>query len=246
MLDGREAAGLSWLLDGRSALHGPGSFPREFNSPATHRPLMLRYLVPSRTEFFELFSRSAEISVRAAVALEAMIEGGTDPPAQAQAITDLENDGDKVVHEIMDQLNRTFVTPLDREDIAALAHSLDDVLDMIEEAASDLVIYHVAPTPVARQLASLIRAAAEKMRDAILILRDRKQRDRVLKLCVEINSVENEADSVLRAALGDLFNDSLPVLDVIKWRTIYEVLEDATDRAEDVANILEGIVLKNA
>lgn len=208
---------------------------------------MLRYLVPARTEFFELFSRSAEISVQAAMALQAMIEGGGDAPAQAQAITDLENDGDKVVHEIMDQLNRTFVTPLDREDIAALAHSLDDVLDMIEEAASDLIIYHVgSPTPAARQLAGLIRAAAEKMRDAILILRNRKLRDRVLRFCVEINSVENEADSVLRAALGNLFNDSLPVLDVIKWRTIYEVLEDATDRAEDVANILEGIVLKNA
>lgn len=203
--------------------------------------------IPRDAKFYDLFERGAQNLRAAAAALADLVNDYTDIGRKAQRLTELEEQGDTVTHEIMAQLHRTFVTPLDREDIALLTHTLDDVVDMVEEAANTMVIYNVqSPTPVARQFAALIQQAAGEIAAAVPKLRDRGQHQRILEHCVEINRLENEGDQVLRGALGQLFNDSLPIIEVIKWRTIYEALEGAMDSAEDVANVLEGIVLKNA
>ena len=147
----------------------------------------------------------------------------------------------------MQNLHRTFVTPIDREDIAHLANSLDDVMDFIEAAARTAFLYRIAqPTDRARELASVVLRMAHKLNGVMPLLRSRDQFKQVLEQCVEINSLENEADDIHHAALAELFDDTTDVYDVIKWREIYEHLESATDRGEDVANVLEAVVLKHA
>ncbi|MBI2862286.1 MAG: DUF47 domain-containing protein, partial [Chloroflexi bacterium] len=155
--------------------------------------------------------------------------------------------GDDITHQIIAMVNKTFITPIDREDIALLAHSLDDVLDMIEAAADRMVVYGIEdPTPAARQLAVLILAQAQELGLAVPLLRNRAQLAAILPHAVEINRLENEADGILREALKGLFRDQTRLTEDIRWREVYEHLEMATDRAEDVANVLEGIVLKHA
>jgi len=143
-------------------------------------------------------------------------------------------------------LHRTFITPFDREDIALLSHTMDDVTDFIHAAADALYIYKIdAPTQRAKELAVIIVKAAIEVEKAVLLLRRRSEIKKVLVHCVELNRLENMADEVHRAALGELFNTK-NTADIIKWREIYEHMESATDRCEDVANVLEGVALKNA
>jgi hypothetical protein len=147
----------------------------------------------------------------------------------------------------MEHLHRTFVTPFDREDIALLAHGLDDVMDFIEGAAKRMLLYRISqPTQRARELASVIVKITYILNEVMPHLRQRNQFKWILEQCVEINSLENEADEVHHAALVELFDDTKDIIEIIKWREIYECLEGATDRGEDVANALEGIVLKHA
>ena len=147
----------------------------------------------------------------------------------------------------MAQLNRTFVTPFDREDIALLAHTLDDVTDFIHAAADAMLIYKVeSPTRRAKELADIIVQAAAEVERAIPQLRHRAELEKVLPRCVEINRLENVADEVFRSALVELFDETKDVAQIIKWREIYEHMESATDRCEDVSNVLEGVALKYA
>jgi len=161
-------------------------------------------------------------------------------------ISELEHQGDTITHQIIAQLHRTFVTPFDREDIIMLAQSLDDVTDLIHAAADAMFIYKIeCPAPRALEMADIIVQAAVEVERAMPQLRSPKEMKQMLPRCVEINRLENEADRVFRAAMSELFDDSTDMARIIKWREIYEYMESATDRCEDVANVLEGVALKH-
>jgi len=168
--------------------------------------------------------------------------------AKAKELKELEHKGDVITHEVVARLHRTFVTPIDREDITLLVHRLDDVMDFIEAAGRTAFLYRIAqPTERAQELARIVLKMARKLNEVVPRLRRRDQFPWILKQCVEINTLENEADDVQHTALAELFEVChLDACEVIKWREIYEHLESATDRGEDVANVLEGIVLKHA
>ena len=182
----------------------------------------------------------------AAKELANLFEDYTNVPQKVARVVELEHRGDFITHQIIEQLHRSFLTPLDREDITLLAGRLDDVMDFIEDAANAMLIYKIEkPTIRAREQAAILVAMAEELVKAIPCLRNRSKNKQILEYCIEINRLENEADAVMRFALVELF-DGMPPYDVIKWREIYQHLENAADRGEDVANVLEGVVLKNA
>ena len=158
-------------------------------------------------------------------------------------ITDLEHQGDAITHQIFEQLHRSVITPFDREDIALLAHSLDDVVDFIHGAADAMLLYKVdRPTHRARELAEIAVQAVTEVERAVSEIHNRIGRNQLLKRCIEINRLENIGDSVYRSAMAELFDDSANIPDLIKWREIYNHMESVIDRCEDIANILEGRV----
>ena len=162
-------------------------------------------------------------------------------------ITEMEHHGDTLTHQIISLLHRTFVTPFDREDIALLAHTMDDIIDFIHAAADAIFIYKIKePKERAKELADIILKGVKEVEYAVSGMRRRSQLRNVLERCVEINRLENMADRVYRAAMAELFESSDDIADIIKWREIYGHLESATDRCEDVANVLEGVALKHA
>jgi len=202
--------------------------------------------IPREEKFFELFEQSAQNMVKTAQGLADLVDTCGDVVKSVAEITELEHRGDTITHEIIAQLHRTFVTPFDREDIALLAHSLDDVTDFIHAAADAILIYKIeCPTPRAKELADIIVQAAAEVERVMPQLRRPAELKQILPRCVEINRLENIADRVFRAAMGELFEDSIDIAQVIKWREIYEYMETATDRCEDVANVLEGVALKH-
>jgi len=204
--------------------------------------------IPKDMEFYDLFEQETANLVIAAEKLVDFFENYEDIEVKAKQLKELEHRGDVITHEIIARVHRTFVTPIDREDITHLAHSLDDVMDFIEAAGRTAHLYGIAqPTERARELARIVVKMARQLNEVVPRLRRRDQFPWILKRCVEINTLENEADDVQHAALAELFEVChLDACEVIKWREIYEHLESATDRGEDVANVLEGIVLKHA
>lgn len=209
---------------------------------------MFRFpFIPREQKFFDLFEKSAHNMVKAAQVLKEMVDTWEDVSKSVDEIADLEHEGDTIIHEIMAQLNRTFVTPFDREDIAMLAHTLDDVTDFIFAAATRMLIYKIDhSTPRAKELADIIVQAALEVERAIPQLRHRAELKKIPPRCVEINRLENVADEVFRSAQAELFDNTTDMALVIKWREIYEHMESATDRCEDVSNVLEGVALKYA
>ena len=205
-------------------------------------------LTPRDMGFYDLFEQATSNLVAAAEKLVDLFENYEDVEAKAKQLKDLEHQGDNITHEIIKRVHRTFVTPIDREDITLLAHSLDDVMDFMEAASRTTFLYRIdQPTERARQLARIVARITRKLNEAMPRLRHGDQYAWILKQCVQINSLENEADDVYHAALAELFDVChLNACDVIKWREIYDHLESATDRGEDVADVLEGIVLKHA
>jgi predicted phosphate transport protein (TIGR00153 family) len=205
-------------------------------------------LLPKDMEFYDLFEQETANLVVAAEKLVDLFDNYQNVEEKAKELKELEHRGDVITHEIIARLHRTFVTPIDREDITLLIHSLDDVMDFIEAAGRTAFLYHIAqPTDRARELARIVVTMTYKLNEVISRLRHRDQFPWILKQCVEINTLENEADDVQHAALAELFEFChLNACEVIKWREIYDHLESATDRGEDVANVLEGIVLKHA
>jgi hypothetical protein len=202
-------------------------------------------LVPHEESFFDLFEKASHNLVGAARLLVDTMEHFDRLAENAKRLKQVEHDGDQIIHEIMARLHRTFITPLDREDIHQLATALDDVLDFIEETAEWFVIYRVkTPTSQARQMAGVIARQVEEIHAVLPHLRRVKQKD-ILSRCIEINRLENEADRLFREAVAELFHDHLEPLEVMKWRELYQLMERATDKSENVAVILEGIVLKN-
>jgi uncharacterized protein len=205
-------------------------------------------LIPRDTRYFDYFERAGDNLLAMALGLQDLLEDYTDLEAKLGRLRELEHAGDAVTRDVLRALNRTFITPLDREDITALVRALDDVADQVWAGASRLQIYRIpAPDETARRLAGVLVRMAELLVEALPALRS-NELQRILPLTEQLDRLETEADDHLRAGLGDLFADSadLPaVVLAVKWREIYDFLEEATDRAEDVANVLETIVLKN-
>jgi len=203
--------------------------------------------MPRNEKFFDLFEESARNMVKAARGLQELVETWNNIEGRIAEITELEHQGDSITHQIVAQLNRTFVTPFDREDIALLAHTMDDITDFIHAAADAMFIYKIdRPSQRAKELADIIVQGAAEVEKAMPQLRNRAGLKRMPEHCVEMNRLENLADRVYRAAIAELFDGVLDITQVIKWREIYEHMESATDRCEDVANVLEGVALKHA
>ncbi len=203
--------------------------------------------IPREEKFFDLFQESAQNMVKAAHSLKELVDSWEHVEGKVAEITELEHKGDTITHEIMSRLHRTFVTPFDREDIVQLAHSLDDVTDFIHAASDVMLLYRVErPGKRAKELADIIVQAAEEVEMVLPQLRKRIVLSSVLKRCVEINRLENLADRVYRSAIAELFDDSADMAHIIKWREIYAHMESATDRCEDVADVLEGVAIKHA
>jgi predicted phosphate transport protein (TIGR00153 family) len=201
-------------------------------------------LIPREARFYDDFIALGEQILRGSRLLEEMLVSERPVWDKADEIKEVEHKCDHLTHEIIQRLHRTFITPLDREDIHTLARSLDDVMDAIDASASFVRLYQIERVrPDARELARLVRASAEKVVDALKALERRRG---VAEPAIEINRLENEADRAHQTALRRLFEEERDPLVVIKWKEILDFLEDATDRCEDVANVLEGVVVKHA
>jgi predicted phosphate transport protein (TIGR00153 family) len=201
-------------------------------------------LIPKDTSFFEMFAAMSNNLIEAARALVDLFADYHNVEAKIEDIRRIEHRGDEMTHSIMRKLNQTFITPFDREDIHTLASSLDDVVDLINAACARIVMYRITDPPAeAGQLARLILAQCEELEKAVTNL---QKSDDVLRHCVEINRLENEADQVSRVAIARLFEHETNPITLIKIKELLEFLETATDKAEDVADVLETVVLKNA
>jgi uncharacterized protein len=204
-------------------------------------------LLPNNQAFFDDFDKHTALIVSAANALGEMTQPGPTAAADlAKRIKELEEEADGIVHRVAVELRRTFITPLDRDDTHRLMSYLDDVLDYIENAAYRLTLYKLkVPNRHLTTLVQKVQRSAEVTRDAVAALRDKHQHDHALELCVEINKLENEADAALRAALAELFSDEIDPIKLMKWKEVFEILEEATDRCEDVANEIENMLLES-
>jgi predicted phosphate transport protein (TIGR00153 family) len=201
---------------------------------------------PKEIDFFEIFDRAALNITKAAALLVELMENFDNLDARAKEIYEVEQEGDILTHEIMKKLHKTFITPIDREDIYALASRMDDVLDLIWGAVDRIVIFKIMEmTPDAVNISKDLLATTEVMHKAIHKLKE-KNYSHVQDYCIEINRLENRIDRDFRDAIAKLFEEVKDPILVIKWKEIYEHLEDCSDKCEDVANIIEGIVLKNA
>ena len=203
-------------------------------------------LFPREETFLPQFARGAEVILEAARVLDALAAAPVLDDERAVRIKQLEHQGDQIAHETFDLLNRTWITPIDREDIHVLVRNLDDVLDYIDAAAARIVLYRIASTtPELKKITSVIVQSAEAIQKAMALLSDLKHSKQILEACVEINRLENEADTVAQLAIGRLFAEARDPIEVMKWKEIYDFVEGATDRCEDVANTLEAIVIKS-
>jgi predicted phosphate transport protein (TIGR00153 family) len=201
--------------------------------------------IPQDNKFFVLFEESAHNAVEVAIKLKDLLYNWTSVEDKIAVIADLEHKGDNVTHQIAAELHRTFVTPFDREDIAMLSHTLDDVTDFIHSAADAMLLYRVdEPSQRAKELSDVIVEITTAVEQAVMILSKKLDQREMLKHCVEINRLENVADRIYRSALAELFANSTDVVYIMKWREIYEHMETSTDRCEDVANVLEGVAIK--
>jgi uncharacterized protein len=208
---------------------------------------MLGRLMPREGKFFDLFDAHAARIVEGSRELAAMIGTFTELEAHAQRIDAAERAADKVTHETIALLHKTFITPFDRDQIHQLITTMDDILDLIQDVAETIALYDLRrSTPEAKQLAEINQMCCERVRTAVGLLVNIKQPQAILKCCEEIDRLESDADRVLRGAMSKLFRDEPDVKNLIKLRTIYELLETISDRCEDVANIIEGIVIENS
>ena len=207
----------------------------------------MAWFMPREDDFFELFERAAENAHAASTELLEMLEKFDAVKDRSKRIKDIEHTGDQITHDAIERLNRTFITPVDREDIHDLVCRIDDIVDLVDTAAHRIILYKVAaPTSHAKELARCLKHATNIIREAMPLLRDMKNSRKIGEKCIAIHTQENEADRIMHDALGALFEAQPDPIEVIKWKDIYEEIESATDRCEDVANVLDTIVLKNA
>lgn len=201
-------------------------------------------LIPREQKFFTMFAKVAANLTEGATLLHEILKNPSGDPARIGQLQEIEHRGDEMTHTIIRMLNQTFITPFDREDIHRLSSSLDDVLDFVNAAATRMTLYGITnPSPVAADLAGLIVRQSQELSKAVALLDDNQ---RLLEHCVEVNRLENEADRVSRRAIAELFEHEKDPIQLIKNKELYEVLETATDKAEDAANVLEAVALKSA
>ena len=201
-------------------------------------------LFPRDENFFVLFTRQGALVREGCEMLHDMLSRFDDLEGRARRLKDVEHQGDLVTHEIFERLNRTFITPLEREDIHELASGLDDVLDSVEAIGSRLVMFKIkASTPQAIQLGQILLQCGMQIEQAVGRLKDFKN---LMTFTIELNRLENEADTISREVVADLFSGHHDVMDVLRWQEIYGRLENAADLCEDVANVIETIVIKNS
>jgi predicted phosphate transport protein (TIGR00153 family) len=208
---------------------------------------MLGRLMPREGKFFDLFNAHAERIVEGSRELASMIGTFSELDAHAQRIDNAERAADKITHETIALLHKTFITPFDREQIHTLITTMDDILDLIQDVAESVALYDLRRvTPEAKQLAEICQMCCDRVKTTVSLLPDIKRSEAILKCCEDIDRLESDADRVMRAAMSRLFREENDVRELIKLKEIYEQLESISDRCEDVANLIEGVVLENS
>jgi uncharacterized protein Yka (UPF0111/DUF47 family) len=208
---------------------------------------MLQKLMPKSDEFFDDFDAQCAVTVEGARMLHALLSDYRDVAARVQALKDVEHKGDEVTHTAFNRLHKQFITPFDRTQIHSLLSRIDDVLDLTNAAAARLHYYEIESSlPDATELARLLVLSTEKVRDVVANLRTIKKPEQILAGCKDIKRLETQADEALRSGLGKLFKSGADPLTVIKWKEIYDFIETATDKCNDVANVIEGVVLEHS
>jgi uncharacterized protein len=204
-------------------------------------------LLPKETSFFDFFERHADLTVEGCREFQALVAAGANVDVKAQRIKEIEHETDVITHRCVEALHKTFITPIDRDSIHRLITKMDDVMDFVEAAAERLDLYELTVmTGDVRDLADVLHRSSQQVEVAVRGLRSLGDPQATLKLCIDINRLENEADGILRRAVARLFKEEKDPIMVIKWKEVYENLESATDRCEDVANIIEGVILEHA
>jgi uncharacterized protein len=204
-------------------------------------------LLPHDASFFAHFEHQGKKTVEGCRAFLEMVEHPTNLESRAERVKQIEHECDEITHAVVEGLHKTFITPIDRGDIYALITKMDDIMDLVEAAADRVALYEIPTmTKEVGDLARCLVSSAEHVLGAVSSIRDLGKPNGILQHCIEINRLENVADNILRSALARLFKDEKDPIAVIKWKEIYETLESATDRCEDVANIIEGVVLENS
>ncbi len=207
----------------------------------------MRWFLPKNVDFLNLFDQASENIVTGVAMFRELVADGSNLKAKVENLKEVEHEGDRITHRTLAKLNTSFITPFDREDIHALITRMDDILDAVDAAAHRLLIYRITEVPPrVATLSDLLATQAAEVRKAVVALHDRKRHKEALASCVEINRLENEADAVHREALGELFNNGLEPVLLIKLKELYTILEEATDRCEDVANVIESIIIKSS
>jgi predicted phosphate transport protein (TIGR00153 family) len=207
----------------------------------------VRWFLPKNDDFLRLFDQASENILKGVSMFREMLGDLSDLKERVDVLKEIEHEGDRLTHKTLAKLNTTFITPFDREDIHALITKLDDILDATDAAANRTLIYHVdEATPPLVKLSELLVASVQQVRTAVVALHDRRRHKDAMAACVEINRLENEADTVHRRALAELFSGSPDPIKLIKLKEIYSFMEEATDRCEDVANAVESIIIKSS
>jgi len=207
----------------------------------------MAWFMPREDNFFELFEKAAANAHVAAAELLELLEKFDDVKGRSKRIKDIEHAGDKITHDVIERLNKTFITPMDREDIHELICRVDDIVDLVDTAAHRIVLYKIEkPTEASVELARCLKHATGVIVEVMPLLRDMKNSRAISEKCIAIQTQENDADRVMHHAIAALFEARPDPIEIIKWKDIYEEIESATDRCEDVANVLDSIVLKNA
>lgn len=197
--------------------------------------------------FYKMFVETSQIIFETAKMFKDYMNDLSDSESKLAVIKEMEHKGDQMQHEILKQLNKTFLTPFDREDIYMIAKNMDDIIDYMEASASRFVMFNVnEATLEAKQLCSLIYDSSVEIITLLEELKNMRTSKLLSEKIIEVNRLEEEGDRVSRKAIKDLFRSDIPVIEVIKWREIYQFLEDTLDACEDVANVIEGVVMKNA
>jgi predicted phosphate transport protein (TIGR00153 family) len=208
---------------------------------------MLRKLLPREHRFFELFEQQSAVIKSGLDLFDRLLKDYSQLQTLAKRIKDAENEADDIAHQIFRLLNNTFVTPFDREDIQLFVNCMDDVIDYVEKASARMEIYGLPEPPEGvGEMIRILKEAFGKLASAVNMLKNWKNRETILQICVEVNRLENEGDAVLRESLERLFREASDPFYVIKAKEIYESLEDAIDRCEDLANVIETILIKNS
>ena len=208
---------------------------------------MFGRLMPREGRFFDYFSAHAEQLVLGAEQLKALMGAVAELPERKRNIEKIEHRADKITMQTMQLLHQTFITPIDRDEIHQLITRMDDILDLMEDVSQCMFLYDLhAVTDEARKLADICLVSTQKVKDAVAQLSNLKHTKSILALCKEIDQLESDADHVMRAAMAKLFREEPDVKHLFKMKEIYQLLESVTDRCQDVANIIEGIVIENA